>query len=129
MNRPRGPLNVYAAYNRTRQCELAARVRVAQTFWTRFRGLMGCAPTNFRPGQGLWIRPCHGIHTLAMRFPLDAIYLDRDNVVVHTAQSMRPWRIGRTLWRAQSVLELPAGTIGASGTQVGDRVEIGAGMG
>jgi hypothetical protein len=31
---------------------------------------------SFPAGQGLWIVPSRGVHTFAMRFPIDVIYLD-----------------------------------------------------
>ena len=52
-------------------------LRIADTHWSRFCGLMGTDVGSFPAGQGLWIVPCHGVHTFAMRFPIDVIYLDQ----------------------------------------------------
>ena len=67
------------AFNRTRCQYLATRLEVAQTHWTRLCGLIATDPQAFRKGCGLWIVPCHGVHTLAMRFAIDAVYLDANN--------------------------------------------------
>ena len=112
------------AFNRTRQVYLAARMSVAATHFSRLCGLMGTAAADFPPGQGLWIVPCRGIHTFAMNFPIDAVYLDSGKRVVYMAHHLRPWRMARVILRASSVLELPGDTLQASGTSVGDEIEI-----
>jgi hypothetical protein len=61
------------AFNRTRQTFLATALGVADTHWTRLRGLLGVAVGDFRNGYGLWIVPCHGVHTLGMGFPIDVV--------------------------------------------------------
>ncbi len=116
-----GPI---AAVNRTRRVLLAQNVKIANTHWTRLRGLMGTTQSTFHPGQALWIVPCRGIHTIAMRFPLDLLYLDRYSRVVHLEEDVKPWRFAAIKLRAASVLELPPGTIQRSGTGVGDKIEI-----
>ena len=113
-----------SALNRTRGVCLAENVRVARTHWTRLRGLIGTDQTSFQGGQALWIVPCRGVHTLAMNYPLDLIYLDRSGYVVDLQAEVRPWRFAPVHLRAASVLELPVGVIRRSGTVVGDQVEI-----
>jgi len=113
-----------AAFNRTRGTCLADDVRIARTHWSRLRGLAGVGQTGFSAGQALWIVPCRGVHTLAMRFPLDLVYLDRDGVVVDLRGSVQPWRFAPINFHAASVLELPSGAIERSNTGIGDTVEI-----
>jgi uncharacterized protein len=113
------------AFNQTRQACLATRLSVADTHWSRLRGLMGTSAGNFSAGSGLWIVPSHGVHTFAMRFPIDVIYLDEDRVVVHVEHALKPWRVAPVRWRAASVLELPGATLRPTGTGVGDKIEIG----
>lgn len=116
--------NPLSAFNRTRGTRLAASVRVADTHWSRLRGLIGTYASEFGSGYALWIVPCRGIHTFAMRFPLDVIYLDREGNVVHALEEVHPWRFTAVRMHATSVLELPAGTVYHTGTQAGDRIEI-----
>ena len=78
----------------------------------------------FPPGQGLWIKPSRGVHTLAMRFPIDVVYLDKDNRVVHLERQLKPWRVAPVRLGAMSVLELPANTLAPSGTMLGDELEM-----
>lgn len=110
------------AFNRTRSTYLATDLAIARTHWSRFRGLMATA--TLPPGAGLWINPSHGIHTFAMRFPIDALYLDRDRIVIHAEEHLKPWRLAAVRVNAASVLELPVGTIRASSTAIGDQIDI-----
>ena len=112
------------AFNQTRQLYLATRLAVAQTHWSRLRGLLGASEDDFRNGSGLWIRPCRGVHTLAMRFPIDVVYLDPAGTVVHLERALQPWRFAPVRLRAASVLELPQNTVVSTGTALGDRIEI-----
>jgi uncharacterized protein len=112
------------AFNRTRQAYLATQLHVAGTYWSRLRGLMGMAATKFRAGQGLWIVPSHGVHTMAMRFPIDVIYLNGEKVVIYVKQNLKPWRVAPVRIQAASVLELPGAALEGTGTSVGDHIEI-----
>jgi uncharacterized protein len=112
------------AFNRTRQVYLATDLAVADTHWTRLRGLLGRRSDDFRNGAGLWIVPCHGVHTLGMGFPIDVVYLDPDFHVVHVQSGLHPWRFAPVRMQASSVLELPCHTTTKTETVVGDKIEI-----
>ncbi len=109
------------AINQTKDRMLAARVRVASSFIDRARGLLGTA--FLAAGEGLWIKPCQGVHTLFMRYAIDVVHLDRNGKVIHCG-TMGPWRLGAWIPRSVGVLELPAGTIERTETVVGDRIEL-----
>jgi uncharacterized protein len=85
---------------------------------------MATDSSRFARGQGLWINPSHGIHTFAMRFAIDAVYLDRDRVVIHIEEGLKPWRLAAVRVHAASVLEVPTGTVSESLTVIGDQVDI-----
>jgi len=110
--------------NRTRRQFLATRVAVANTHWSRLWGLIGRRPASFAGGHALWIIPCRGVHTLGMRFPIDVVYLDQHNTVVHIEQRLSPWRFAPVRLKAASVLELPENTLCSTGTTIGDELEI-----
>ncbi len=73
------------------------------------------------PGQGLWIAPCEAVHTFGMKFTIDIVFLDRGKKVRKVRPEVVRGRIAACLL-AHSVLELPAGTIAATGTQKGDQL-------
>jgi uncharacterized protein len=112
------------AFNRTRQAYLATALAVADTHWTRLRGLLGFRSGDFRNGSGLWIVPCHGVHTLGMGFPIDVVYLDRVMTVINIQHDLQPWRFAVVRTQAASVLELPCRTAAETKTAVGDKIEI-----
>lgn len=74
--------------------------------------------------HGLWIRPSQGIHTVGMAFPIDVVYLDREDRVLRLYHGLAPFRIAAVSLRVRSVLELPAGTLSRTGTAVGDLLEF-----
>jgi len=88
---------------------LAERVERATSVWKRFVGLMGRARLD--PGEGLWIDPCNSIHMFFMRFPIDAVFLDRGLRVKRVCPGIKPWRVSPIVFGARSVVELPAGTV------------------
>lgn len=113
-----GPLRVL---NVTRGTVLATRLEAAHTGPTRRKGLLG--REGLLPGEGLWIVPCESVHTFFMRFPIDLVYLDRNNRIRKVRSGVGPWRMS-ACWSAHSVLELAAGTAAATRTERGDSVEF-----
>ena len=112
------------AFNQTRQAYLATALAVADTHWTRLRGLLGIRPSDFRNGSGLWIVPSHGVHTLGMGFPIDVVYLDKAMTVIHIQDDVQPWRFAPVRTQAASVLELPCRTAADTQTSLGDKIQI-----
>ena len=92
---------------------------LAERLGSRMRGVIGWR--HLRSGEGVLIRPTFSIHTAFVRFPIDAVFLDRDLKVLSIAHDMKPWRLA-TFWRANSVLELAAGECDRLGVQAGDRL-------
>lgn len=101
---------VLQVLNSTRQLVLARHAELADTFWSRFRGLMG--RECLAEGDGLVLRPGGAIHTLFMRFPLDVLHLDRQGRVTHVLRAVPPWRLGPLLVGGAQAIELPAGAAG-----------------
>jgi uncharacterized membrane protein (UPF0127 family) len=108
--------------NLSRYALLGERVLTARTLLARTRGLLG-TPALPR-GEGLWIHPCRSIHSFGMRYEFDAVFLDRAGRVIWACRRFRKNRVSPIFWRATGVLELPAGTIDRTATQVGDVVEF-----
>ena len=111
-----------AILNRTRETVLGEHISVAATAVRRMVGLLG--KPRLDPGAGLLIVPSQAIHTVAMHFAIDVIFLDRDWRVVSLRRAMPPFRISGLHWNARCVLELPAGVIAETSTAVGDQLEI-----
>jgi hypothetical protein len=100
---------------------LLCKAEVADNFLTRGLGLLG--RRSLASDGGLLIEPCSSVHTLFMRFPIDVLYLDRENVVVKAA-SMPAFRLSLGGKEAKKVLELPGGAIESRGVSVGERLTL-----
>lgn len=102
---------------------VATRAKRADTFMSRLRGLMFTSP--LQPEEGLLIEPCTSIHMMFMWYPIDAIFLDKDNRIVACYDALPPWR-GISGWHrdAAKVLELPAGVCGKLGVKAGETLVI-----
>jgi uncharacterized membrane protein (UPF0127 family) len=111
----------YTVVNETRARTVANRVRLASTGKTRRKGLLGVS--HLDENSGLWIVPCEAVHTFWMRIPIDTVFLDRQGRIKKIRANLKAWRIAIDL-RAHSVLELAAGSLERSGTQVGDRLRF-----
>lgn len=95
------------------------RCELADTPLKRMKGLLGRA--GLASGEGLLIRPTGSIHTLFMRFPIDAIFCDRELHVLKIVREMGPWRFAAARG-ARVVVELPADS--TAGVAVGDRLVL-----
>lgn len=109
--------------NLSRGTELANSALLADKGETRRKGLLG--RECLAEGEGLWIVPCEGVHTVGMKFPIDLAYLDRRHLIKKIKCAVKPWRLSVCL-SAHSVLELPSGTLHKTFTQAGDRIELSA---
>ncbi len=112
---------LFKVTNRTRGTLVASAADAADTSRKRREGLL--KKDHLEDGTGLWIAPCEAIHSFGMKFAFDAIFLDRHKKVLKIRASMPRGRISVCL-RAYSVLELPAGTAAATGTEAGDQLEF-----
>ena len=110
------------ATNLTKSVRLTESARVADNVLTRLVGLL--RDRQLAQGDGLWIIPCNSIHSIGMKFDFDAVFLDKELRVVHLMHAMKPWRVSKTVFSAHSVLEIPAGVIAQTGTEMGDQFEM-----
>jgi uncharacterized protein len=108
-------------HNQSRDTTLADRAEIADTSKTRKKGLL--QHERLASGEGLWITPCEGVHTVGMKFPIDVLFLDKKRKVVKIRAAMPRWRMAASLF-AHSVLELPSGTAEATRTMAGDQLEF-----
>ena len=113
--------NVFV-YNQTKETFLSFRVKVADSILSRLVGLLG--QRSLSPDGGVWIVPANSVHTIGMLFPFDLVLIDKNFRVVGLRELVRPFKITRPNFRAESVLELPAHTIFKSRTEVGDQLVI-----
>jgi uncharacterized membrane protein (UPF0127 family) len=104
------------------QTLIASKVCIADTSLRRMVGLLDRA--HLDPEEGLWIKPCSGVHTLGMRFPIDVVGLDTDLRVVRLWPFLKAHRITAIVLAVRTVLELAPGRIVHCGLRLGDHLHI-----
>ena len=106
--------------NLTRKTVIASHVEIAQNPLQRMRGLLGS--NDFPQGRALIITHCQSIHMFFMKFPIDVIFCDKQNKVVGRCMGINPFCLSPIFFKASYAIELPAGSIAASKTQIGDQI-------
>jgi uncharacterized protein len=104
--------------NASRGTALVERCHVASGLGDRTRGLLG--RPGLAAGEGLYIERAPSIHMFFMRFAIDAVFVDQAGRVVRVVENLRPWRMVAWVRGARDCVELPAGSVRPTGTQVGD---------
>lgn len=99
--------------------DVLASLDVADSFATRFKGLLG------RDGieGALLIKPAMSVHTLGMKFAIDVAFCD-GNLAVLDAITMRPNRMSLPRPKARCVIEAEAGAFERWHLCRGDVLEI-----
>lgn len=97
-------------------------LEVAQTFWTRAKGLLGRRVMS--ENQALWIKPCRDIHTFFMSFPIDCVFLDKNMQVYNIVENVTPFKIIGPFWKATSVIEFKSGFSAMKNLKVGDQLYV-----
>lgn len=104
--------------NKTRGTVLGTQLRVAGSVLSRCRGFLFRDPPP--PREGMILHPCRIIHTVGLRFAIDVVFVNEEGVVVGLDQNLVPNRRSRFRRLAHYAVELPAGSVEATGTRVGD---------
>ena len=102
---------------------LATRVRRANSFGKRLRGLMFTKsfPADF---EVLLFSPCNSVHTMFMRYAIDVVFLDQNFKIVHLCHQLMPGKVSPLVKGSHFVLELEAGKARNWGIEVGDQLGL-----
>ena len=110
-------------YNERNNALIGDKIKVADTFWTRLKGLM-LAP-DLAEGEGLIITPCNSIHMMFMRYPIDALFIDSSNKIVAIYEKIRPWiGVTRLYSNVVSVIEVPSGLANKLDLKIDDSLRL-----
>ena len=96
-------------------------LEIADTFYKRFKGLMG--RENLFKKTGLKIDPCNSIHCFFMKIPIDILFLSKDDIVMKIIHNMKPWRVSPIVKGARYVIEANA-LEWVGKVEVGDKLEF-----
>lgn len=110
-------------YNSTKNMVLSNRLDVADTFFSRLKGLMG--RPKLEADSAMLITRCNSIHTCFMKFPIDVIFVDKNFRVKSIQKNIKPWRFTAPVIGSKSVIEFSAGVFSENQVEVGDILNVG----
>ena len=96
-------------------------VQMADSYFTRLRGLMG--KKSMEDTGGLLLKRCSAVHTIGMRYALDLVFMDKSGKVLKCTEGVKPFRTASARG-AYYTLELNQGMIQKQGIKVNDRFEL-----
>lgn len=97
---------------------------ITESALERMRGLLGRAPLG--PGEAMVIDRCNLVHTVGMGYPIDLVFVGRDDRILKICPAVGPTRV-RGCWRAQRVVELAAGEAARQGLAPGQALRMAQG--
>lgn len=101
---------------------VVSKVRLADNYWTRLRGLM--LDKSLQPNEALLLDNCQAIHCCFMLVDIDVLFLSADGEILHLIERMKPWRFSKFVRGATQVLECYPGTISQYGLHVGQKLVV-----
>jgi uncharacterized membrane protein (UPF0127 family) len=101
---------------------IASKVYLASGFFKRLFGLLAFKP--LKESEGLLIKDCRSIHTMWMRYRIDAVFIDKKGRVIAMHEDLAPFRFSPFIRGACSVLELKAGSAGRASIRIGDIISF-----
>ncbi len=117
-------MKILRLLNARTNTEIVARCALADTMWTRGKGLLGRA--SLPADEAILLVPGASIHMFGMKFPIDAAFLTKDDIVTDFVENLAPGKVHQSkagAGKPHSTLELCAGTIARVGLQIGDKIE------
>lgn len=109
-------------YNSTQNNLISDNVNVAENFFSRAIGLI--EKKSFPDAQALVIKPCNSIHTFFMKFPIDVLFVNKNNKIISIYENVKPNRILPVHFNSKLVVELASGQIRVNNICLGDIIRI-----
>ncbi|MFT5574239.1 MAG: uncharacterized membrane protein (UPF0127 family) [Cryomorphaceae bacterium] len=104
----------------TTQTQRSLKLDLTETAIERVRGLFA---VDMQSVDGLWIKPCNSVHTFAMKYLIDLIYLDKEQRIIKIVPGMPTWRLSMAC-SAHSVIELKEGLAAHYNLKVGHVLKL-----
>jgi uncharacterized membrane protein (UPF0127 family) len=98
---------------------ICERCKVSDRAPRRVRGLLGRKQLD--PDEGMLLRPAWSVHTAFLRFPIDVLFVNGEQVVMKKVANLKPFRTAACLG-AREVVELAAGVCDRLGIEAGQRL-------
>lgn len=79
------------------------------SLWFRTKGLLG--RRYLQSDEGILLKPCNGIHTFFMQFPIDLVFIDKAGKITRMYENFKPWRMTLPSFKDHATIELAAHTL------------------
>ena len=99
---------------------ISDKIKIAEGFFNRLFGLI--FKKELSNSEGLLFENCNSIHTLGMKYCIDAAFLNKSNEVIAIFCSLKPFRFTPFIKDASKVLELKSGFTKSIPLKVGDKL-------
>lgn len=97
-------------------------VKAAHSWLKRLVGLLGSS--HLALNDGLWIKPCKGIHTIGMLYKIDVIFLDQGLRITKIHRNIPPFWFSMAPKGTESVIELASGAAARYGFELDQQLQI-----
>lgn len=108
--------------NKSKKNIIVENLFLADSFWSRMKGLMG--KKDLPEDEGLLLVPCNSVHSMFMRFPIDLLFLNRELRVIKIIDRFKPWKATPIIRDCYQVVELKAGVASKKGVTIKDELDI-----
>ncbi len=101
------------------------RCAIADSMWTRGRGLLG--RKSLDESEGILLSPGNSIHMFGMKFSIDVLFLTREFVIADMVENIAPGKayVAKSHGgKPHAALEIAAGQIANCGAQIGDQLRL-----
>ena len=98
---------------------VAIKVRKLSSIFEKMTGL-----TDAEKVHSVYFTTRFGIHTFLMKFPIDVLILDKENIVVRLSNNLKPNRFFFWPPMYDKVVELPPGDIRRLKIKAGDKIKL-----
>lgn len=98
------------------------QVILARSFLKRTLGLIVGPPLT--GSQCLFIPECNSIHTVGMRYGIDAVFIDRGGKIVKIYHRLKPFRFTPFIKSARAVIEFRGGQVAGYKLSEGQVLDI-----
>lgn len=109
--------------NLTKNTTISRKTEYATGLIQRGRGMIGRQFTDF---DAMVFENCNSIHTMLMSMRIDVLFVTKENKIFAAHKNVAPWRPVLRCKQAITVIELPAGNIDITHTDVGDVLDLNA---
>ncbi|MFA6658974.1 MAG: DUF192 domain-containing protein [Victivallaceae bacterium] len=108
--------------NLSKMCFLSRNPYYAIQWSDRMRGMIG---RNFTDSlDAMVFSRCNMIHMMFMSIPLDVVFVNNENIICALYTEVSPWTPWLYCKKAIATIELQAGTLKKTGTELGDKIDL-----